>query len=296
MLLYGRGAASVGEQIGKTREQAEEILQKFFNAFPSVKVWIAESQESCRKLGYVEDVAGRRRRLPDINLPKFTVKYKDKNTNNGEFNPFIGCKNREGADKLIQYYKDQTEKCRSKKQSDALKFKASSDGIEVINNGGFISQAERQCVNARVQGSAATLTKCALIAIFKDERLKALDAHLINTVHDEILMEVKAENAEEACKYLSENMVNSAKTWIPIVPMASDTYSVDMWYADEYEVLIQKDYKKLIEDNVSPLEARQKVIDNHFELFPEQINYILDEGILHNCSFFGLDKLDSNAT
>lgn len=36
-ILYGRGAASVGEQIGKTREEAQEILDKFFNAFPTVK-------------------------------------------------------------------------------------------------------------------------------------------------------------------------------------------------------------------------------------------------------------------
>ena len=71
MVLYGRGAASVGEQIGKSKEEAQEIIDKFFKAFPKVKKWIDESISSAHKYGYVEDVAGRRRRLPDILLPKY---------------------------------------------------------------------------------------------------------------------------------------------------------------------------------------------------------------------------------
>ena len=39
-ITYGRGAASVGEQIGKSKEEAQEIIDKFFKAFPKVKEWI----------------------------------------------------------------------------------------------------------------------------------------------------------------------------------------------------------------------------------------------------------------
>ena len=70
VVLYGRGAASVGEQIKKSREEAQEIIDKFFNAFPSVKKWIDQSIETAHKKGYVEDVAGRRRRLPLFPRPR----------------------------------------------------------------------------------------------------------------------------------------------------------------------------------------------------------------------------------
>ena len=70
-ITYGRGAASVGEQIGKSKEEAQAIIDKFFKAFPKVEEWINTTHKNAYKLGYVEDVAGRRRRLPDILLPKY---------------------------------------------------------------------------------------------------------------------------------------------------------------------------------------------------------------------------------
>ena len=43
------------------------------------------------------------------------------------------------------------------------------ENIEIHDNSGFIAQAERQCVNARIQGGAATMTKISMIKIHKDE-------------------------------------------------------------------------------------------------------------------------------
>ena len=269
-LLYGRGSASIGEQLGKTREEAEDIINKFFKAFPKVKTWITESQENCKKTGYVEDVAGRRRRLPDINLPSYTVKYKDKNRN-VEFNPFLGCVGTGNESKLLLDYEKQLQNVKSKKQVDSIKAKANNDGIEIINNGGFISQAERQCVNARIQGSAATLTKCALNSIYYDQRLKEVKAKLINSVHDEILIEAPSYYSDKASDLLIENMINSAKPWIPNVPMKVDTYIVDSWYADEYEVLIENEYKHLIKDGKTDEDAKNYLIANHIELLPNQV-------------------------
>lgn len=281
-LLYGRGAASIGEQIHKTPEEAQEILDKFFTAFPSVKTWIENSQKFCRENGYVEDVAGRRRRLPDIQLPKYTIRYKNKNVSS-EFNPFLGCVGVVGEDKLIRSYREQLEKVKGNKQYAAIKSRAEADGIEILNNGGFISQAERQCVNARVQGSAATLTKCALISIYYDQRLRDIGAKLVNTVHDEILLEVPKENSERCEELLTENMVTSARVWVPIIPMKCDTYNVDAWYMDEYQVVIESEYKKLVESGMSDEDAEAKVVANHSELLPEQIAECIHQQDLHIC-------------
>ena len=280
-LLYGRGAASVGEQIGKSREEAQEIIDKFFKAFPKVKKWIDESIEFCRKNGYVEDVGGRRRRLPDIQLPQYTIRYINKNMVNGDFNPFIGCDDRTTSDKLIKEYEDKLANIKSRKQYEAIKAEAYGNGIEIINNGGFIAQAERQCVNARVQGGAATLTKSALIMIYNDERLKQLGAKLINCVHDEILIEAPVENSELAAQYLCEDMINSAKKYVPVVPMSVDAYNVDAWYMDEYASIIQKDYKKLLEKINNESEAETQIINKYCELLPEQVKEAIHTGELH---------------
>lgn len=222
---YGRGAASVGEQIGKTKEEAQGIIDSFFKAFPAVKKFIDESIESAKKNGYVTDVVGRRRRLPDAQLPKYDIHYVNKEQAAGLFNPFLICEDRTD-DKKLKEYEAKLEKIKYNKQYQDIQKEALANGIEIHNNQGFIAQAERQAVNARIQGGAATLTKCALISIYNDQRLRDLGAFLINSVHDEILIEAPEENAELASKYLCENMIDSAKKYVTNVPMASDAYVV----------------------------------------------------------------------
>lgn len=75
--MYQRGAASVAEQIGESYDQAQKIIDDFYKGFPKVKKWIDDTQAFCKEFGYVEDVWGRRRRLPDIKLPKYTIKDKN---------------------------------------------------------------------------------------------------------------------------------------------------------------------------------------------------------------------------
>ena len=40
-LLYGRGTASIAEQTGKTIAEAQDIVDRFFKAYPTVKKWIS---------------------------------------------------------------------------------------------------------------------------------------------------------------------------------------------------------------------------------------------------------------
>ena len=280
-ILYGRGAASVGEQIGKSRDEAQTIIDKFFTAFPKVKKWIDGSINGCKQTGYVEDIAGRRRRLPDILLDKYEVKYINPDQAKGDFNPFIGCANRIKEDNKINNYKQQLENLKSRTQYEALKEKAQQEGIDIKDNSGFKSQAERQAVNARVQGGAATLTKVALINIFKDSRLRDIQAKLINAVHDEILIEVPEINSQLAEKLITEIMINSAKKYVPTVPMASDTYNVNSWYEDEYSVLVESEFKHLLDDGVSEIDAFNTIIKNRSEMTTEKLYNIL-KGYLKN--------------
>ena len=196
-IMYGRGTASIAEQIKGTVEEAQEIVDNFYKSFPEVKKWIQESEEFAKKTGYVSDLWGRRRRLPDILLPQYTIRYKDKNMANGDFNPFIGCQNRTTSDKLIKEYENKLSKIKGRKQYDAIKNEALGNGIEIINNGGFISQAQRQCVNARIQGSAASMTKKAMIKIYKDYRIMS---ELDEILNDDLLKCEIVETSENAVR------------------------------------------------------------------------------------------------
>lgn len=275
-ITYGRGAASIGEQIGKSREEAQEIINKFFKAFPKVEEWINKTHESAYTLGYVEDVSGRRRRLPDILLPKYQFKELSENKE-ADFNPFLICKNRNISSNKVKEYQEKVNRCKFRNEYLKIKDQALKDGIEIKDNTGFIAQAERQSVNSRVQGGAATLTKSALIKIYDDKRLRDIGAYLINTVHDEILMEVPEENSQLAEKYLAEDMIESAKILVPDVPMSCDTYNVNCWYIDEYFVLIQSEFKKLLNSGMSAQEAFEKECESRTESSRSQIYEIVKD-------------------
>lgn len=96
---YGMSGKTAGIRLGyegdEAKEKGEELLNNFFTGFSGVKKAIDDSKEFLKKNGYVEDFIGRRRHLPDINLPAYTAEMKDsKNGTDANFNPILGCANR----------------------------------------------------------------------------------------------------------------------------------------------------------------------------------------------------------
>lgn len=279
-LLYGRGAASVAEQIGTTPQEAQTIINQFFDGFPKVRDWIKETQENCRQTGLVHDLWGRVRRLPDIQLPKYTIRFtKEKDESNIAFNPFLICKDKENPEAvaILKKYKDATSKIRGRNEYTKLKEEAlRKDSVDIIDNGAFISQAERQSVNARVQGGAASISKRAMIAIFNDKKMKELDFHMMICVHDEIIGECPKENADQVAARLCELMIDAPKPECQI-PMKCDAVEVPAWYYDEYGAsILEKEYGNEKSDCYNDLD---KTLAKHPELLKEQlINMLRDAG------------------
>lgn len=272
-ILYGRGAKSVGEQINKSKEEAQEIINSFYEAFPDVKKWIDETMENAHKYGYVEDVAGRRRRLPDILLDKYEFEEINKKVT---FNPILFTSGELNSidSTVLDKYKRLLSNAKYKRDIDNVKKLAESENLHIHDNSGYIAQAERQAVNSRVQGGAATLTKCALLDIYNNQELKDLGAKIINTVHDEILLEVPEENSDRCAELLSSLMINSAKKYVRDVPMSVDTYCVDAWYEDEYTTLVTKEFKKLIESGLTNDEAFDKICHSRCEMTSDKLRHI----------------------
>lgn len=265
-LEYGRGATSIGEQINKSKAEAQEIIDRFFKAFPSVKKWIDSTHASVRKLGYVEDWYGRRRRLPNINLPEYLIEPKNKDKDAlSTFNPFLNCADKTNSefDKQKRVYELKLQKCEFNSQVKKIIEEADKQGIYIRSNSNLIAEAERQSVNSIIQGGAATLTKLAMINIDNDEELNRLGFKLLITIHDEVLGECPAENAERVADRLTQVMVDTAKPYMD-VPMQCDPYNVSHWYEDEMIAVLQDEYEKLCKQ-YSADNALKKLIENHTE-------------------------------
>lgn len=275
---YGMSGGGAGSLMGKTAKEGTELLEKYFKMFSGLKAAIDTSKESLKKHGYVEDIIGRRRRLPDIYLSPYEVRYKDE-SKNSTFNPLLDCPNKLVFDAKLQKYLTATKSIRSNKEYEALAKEALKEGIIIQANTGRIAQAERQCFNARIQGSAGTLTKKAMIDIFNDPQLKSWDAHLIVTVHDEVLVECKEEYAELVEKRLPEIMINAANSLGIIEPkMKCDPYNVSRWYADTAAATILKEFDKAKSKGLDRDAALKKVIANHTEVPEDAIINTIETG------------------
>ncbi len=276
-IMYGRGVASIAEQIGGTIQDAQRIVDDFYKSFPQVKTWMDESENSAKTLGYVETIWGRRRRLPDIQLPRFEAKFKDGIISDSEFNPLLGSKNliSSGKSNLIENYLNKANECRSRKQVEDLKLQALKDNVELKCNEGFISQAQRQCVNARIQGGAADMSKRAMIKVHQDEELKRLGFKLLLAVHDELIGECPEENQDAVADRLSEVMKSAALPEVQ-VPFKCDATITHAWYEDECAAEIQKQYHKLIDDKgYTSTDARKSLIDSEIQWTIEEIDSLL---------------------
>lgn len=108
-IIYGQGAFALAEQTGLSRAEAKQMIDAYFQTYPTMKEWMTAQVKKARELGYVETLLGRKRHLKDIQSNNFVVR----------------------------------------------------------------SHAERNAVNAPIQGSAADIIKIAMIEISKKaERTK----------------------------------------------------------------------------------------------------------------------------
>jgi DNA polymerase I-like protein with 3'-5' exonuclease and polymerase domains len=276
-IMYGQGVMAVAESIGSSIPEAQAIIDEFYDSFPKVKGWMDETTSFARKHGYVEDLWGRRRRLPDISLPRFEVTMKKEETENTVFNPLLGADESSRVENpLVTNYKKKLEGKRFKKEEiDSIILEASIQGVKIRNNGGFIAQAERQCVNARIQGGSATMTKIAMNKLFRDDELNKLGFKLLLTVHDELIGECPKENSEKVAQRLTSIMKTCIDD-VSSVPFKCDADINEHWYYNDYVNTLKQEYKKIL-PSLSKEDAVQNVILEHTEMPQEEIRKILAE-------------------
>ena len=217
-IMYGRGDASVAEQLDISVSEAKKIIQQFFDAFPNVKKWVNDTINFAKKYGYIVTLYGRKRRLPDIRLPEFSI-----SSLNGEELP----------SNVINNYRVKLQNSFGKARKSLIS-QARQQGIRIVDNGGKISHAERQAINSTIQGSAADMTKKAMLDIATNEKLKQLGYSMTICVHDEIIGTCPYENRHEVAKCVAKTMIDAPIKRIDI-PMKVDVEITPYWYGEQLD-------------------------------------------------------------
>lgn len=150
-LLYGMGQKKLSETLKITTTEAKEIIERYFNSFPSVKSYFRSIVDFSKERGYVETLLGRRRYFDYENAaPMFRAAY------------------------------------------------------------------ERESVNSIFQGSASDLIKLSMNKIDKVIEDERLNAKMLLQIHDELIFEVDASEAEALGERFKNIMQNIMQLNVPL--------------------------------------------------------------------------------
>jgi DNA polymerase-1 len=166
-ILYGISAFGLSGRLGVDRGEAQAIIDRYFDRFPGVKNYIAETVAQVREKGFVTTLFGRKTHLPGI-----------KGKTVGE---------RQGA--------------------------------------------ERQAINAPIQGTSADIIKRAMARIPEALADAGLDrVRMLLQVHDELVFEVPEEDVAAARPLIERVMATAAEPHVTLsVPLGTEIGTGRSW-------------------------------------------------------------------
>ena len=177
-LNYDMGIPSLAKNLGKSQEEAAEIYSKFQKVCPSIDAFKKKCRQFSYSHGYAETVLKRRRYFDGVG-------YKA-----------LGLPRFESSDPAVLETLNKIAKDRWSVKR--LMEDAKKEGIYVKDREQIAFAEDRQCANSVIQGSAADMTKLAMLSFDRDEEARRLQARIVLQIHDEIIIECPEENAEEA--------------------------------------------------------------------------------------------------
>lgn len=239
MILYGRSTVTIADQLyakedwsqEKKIKQAEFVYESVLEAFPALRKLMENSEAFVKKYGYTETILGRRRHIPDLQLPEYEFKPLS-----GYINPDIDpldINTLNGDNSIPQHVQEdllrELTSCKYFGQvAKRIRELDQVDRIKVINNKFKIQEATRKVVNSIIQGSAADTTKLALLNVYRDPEIAALGGRMVNVIHDEILLECPIENKDRCGELLAQKMCEAAG-FLPF-PIKCDVETTIHWY------------------------------------------------------------------
>src|SRR3989344_2116099 len=167
-LVYGMGPGRLGMMIGVDAATAKGYMDKYFETFKNVKIWLDSASKLAVRNGYSMTPIGRKRwyLMPDKSDPNY--------------------------DKII-------------------------------------ASIERQGKNHPIQGANADATKYSLVFLFDRLKKEGVDGAITHTVHDEIVCEVREDQANDWAKIQQEEMERGARVFMKHCPPKAQAVVGDVW-------------------------------------------------------------------
>jgi len=95
------------------------------------------------------------------------------------------------------------------------------------NDRGSVGAAQRYAKNMPIQGTSADILKRALRLLHNE--IAGTPTRLVNIVHDEIIIECDAADAEQASAQLESAMLRAGSEYLRTVPVKADVHIADDW-------------------------------------------------------------------
>jgi DNA polymerase-1 len=92
-----------------------------------------------------------------------------------------------------------------------------------------IGSIERQAKNHPIQGTNADAIKYALVFLQEKLKKEKIDGAVILTVHDEIVSEIRNDQAEQWAKIQGDEMCRAAELFLKKVPVRTEPFIGDVW-------------------------------------------------------------------
>ena len=77
-IIYGMSEFRLSKQIGVSLNEAKMFIQRYFEEYPEIKLYMDNVVEDCKKNGYVSTLLNRKRYIPTINDRNFVVREQAK--------------------------------------------------------------------------------------------------------------------------------------------------------------------------------------------------------------------------
>jgi DNA polymerase-1 len=139
----------------------------------------------------------------------------------------LGIPRREAADIINSYFEKYPEV--KKYMNDTIIFAKEHGYVETIlgrrrylkdiNSANSVVRgfAERNAINAPIQGSSADMIKVAMIKIYNEFLNKRLKTKMILQVHDELVFDLLKEEEKVVCQIVEKSMINAINLDVPVV-------------------------------------------------------------------------------
>lgn len=90
-----------------------------------------------------------------------------------------------------------------------------------------VATIQRLGKNAPIQGTSADILKRAMRLVY--DGLKGREAHIVNSIHDELVVETDQTIAEEVAEIVQAQMVAAAQEFIRTIPVNAEVAVADAW-------------------------------------------------------------------